>query len=168
MIRSNLALVLPYPLPFSLPSALPSSCIFNELFTIVCFKLGQLHKCWRFHIPSHLFTIVCFKLGQLHKCWRFHIPSHLLPFGAVVDHPSLQKKCSPIHKRNSMSASTCEVVQRPYYVLFRATFCTGLRTKSTVLVRRNYDRTTTTVRERLFVSYCIRTQCIDYAGMANT
>ena len=34
MIRSNLALVLPYPLPFSLSSALPSLCIFNELFTI--------------------------------------------------------------------------------------------------------------------------------------
>ena len=137
MIRSNLALVLPYPLPFSLPSALPSSCIFNELFTIVRYKLGQLHK-----------------------CWRFHILSHLLPFGAVVDHPSLQKKCSPIHKRNSMSASTREVVQRPYYVLFRATFRTGLRTKSTVLVRRNYDRTTITIRERLFVSYCTCTHVL--------
>ena len=131
MIRSNLALVLPYPLPFSLSSALPSSCIFNKLFTIVRYKLRQLHK-----------------------CWRFHIPSHLLPFGAVVDHPSLQKKCSPIHKRTSMSASTVRSCTRPYYVLFRATFRTGLRTKSTVLVRRNYDRTTITVRERLFVSYC--------------
>ena len=98
--------------------------------------------------------IVRYKLGQLQKCRRFHTPSNLLPFGAVVDHPSLQKKCSPIHKRNSMSASTYVIVQRPYYVLFRATFRTGLRTKSTVLVRRNYDRTTITVRERLFGSYC--------------
>ena len=132
MIRSNLALVLPYPLPFSLSSALPSSCIFNELFTVVRYKLRQLHK-----------------------CWRFHIPSHLLPFGAVVDHPSLQKKCSPITSELRCQLARCEVVQRPYYVLFRATFRTGLRTKSTVLVRRNYDRTTITVRERLFVSYCI-------------
>ena len=130
--KYNLALVLPYPLPFSLPSALPSLCIINELFTIARYKLGQLHK-----------------------CWRFHTPSHLLPFRAVVDHPSLQKKSSPIHKRNSMSASTCEIVQRLYYVLFRATFRTGLRTKSKVLVRRNYDRTTITVRERIIGSYCI-------------
>ena len=72
-----------------------------------------------------------------------------------MDHPSRQKKCSPIHKRDSMSVSTCEVVQRPYYVLFRATFRTGLHSKSTVLVRRNYDRTTIAVWERLFVSYCI-------------
>ena len=53
-----------------------------------------------------------------------------------------------------VSYNTCVIVQRPYYVLFRATFRTGLRTKSTVLVRRNYDRTTITVRERLFGSYC--------------
>ena len=132
MIRSNLALVLPYPLPFSLSSSLLSLCIINELFTIVRYKLGQLHK-----------------------CWRFHTPSHLQPFRAVVDHPSLQKKCSLIHKRNSISASTSEIVQCPYYVLFRATFRIGLHTKSTVLVRRNYDRTMITVRERLFGSYCI-------------
>ena len=40
--------------------------------------------------------------------------------------------------------STCEIVQGPYYVLFRATFRTGLRTKSTVLastqkLRSYYD-----------------------------
>ena len=101
--------------------------------------------------------MVRYKLRQLHKCWHFHTPSHLLPFGAVVDHPSLQKKCSPIHghKQNSMSASTCVIVQRPYYVLFRAMFCTGLHTKSTVLVRRNYDHTTIMVQECLFGSYCI-------------
>ena len=144
MIRSNLALVLPYPLPFSLSSTLPSSCIFNELFTIVRYKLGQLHK-----------------------CWRFHIPSHLLPFGAVVDHPSLQKKCSQIHKRNSMSTSTCKIVQRPYYVLFCTTFRTGLRTKSTVLVCRNYDSTTITIWERLPTVVPYRMLFIGYRNLAD-
>ena len=50
----NLAKVLPHPLLFSsLSSALLSSCIINELFTIVHYKLWQLRKCWRFRTSSH-------------------------------------------------------------------------------------------------------------------
>ena len=48
----------------------------------------------------------------------------------------------------------CAKMYISYYIY--VPFCTGLRNKSAVLVRRSCNRTTITIRERLFNSYVPR------------
>ena len=119
MVWPNLALVLPLSLPLPSSRAFSSSCIINKPLISDCYKLGKLHK-----------------------CWRFRASCHSLPFVAAVDHSLLQKKSSPfshVHTRDIYSKSRCHVSEilckrLPYC----CAYCGGrLHTSATFRIIRN-------------------------------